>query len=164
MINLFLNFYINIQVAGQIVMVNITNLITHCECCTDRGEHWLNTHLRQFDDRCCILCVFCRITAYYAKVQISASFLSFPFPPFYSVCFHVIWCWNSEHRLAVPTALCLFAGQGIIIYWYAYTVTLRMTAVVLLCCVARHIVRCVSCQLLSLAAFFFFFSHFHSSS
>ena len=38
MINWFLDFYINIQVAGQIVMVNITNLITHCECFTGQGR------------------------------------------------------------------------------------------------------------------------------
>lgn len=50
MINLFLNFYINIQVAGQIVMVNITNLITHCECYTNRGEHRLNTNPRRQQD------------------------------------------------------------------------------------------------------------------
>lgn len=47
-------------------MVNITNLITHCECFTDSGERGLNTHLRQRTD---ILMVLLLLRSFRVKTR-----------------------------------------------------------------------------------------------
>lgn len=199
MINLFLNFYINIQVAGQIVMVNITNLITHCEGYMNRGEHRLNTHLGQedtnilmagvvhymFSVKCldkknptlippaiilisaaeyqnyqvfqkwtsvhCILCS-CQCMAFFLSCLLFLSEAHTTESVFTSSDLEIQSITLQDHRKHHTALICRPGFHHLLICIYCKSVYE--------CCVARHIPRCVFCQLLSLAAFF---PHFHSS-
>lgn len=98
-------------------MVNITNLITHCECyrsiggnATERtpqeGNGWSGTEELSVVSCCFFVCF--RLISQHHVANITGS--------------HVCWCPRKRESV---------------------------------CCGARHVLRCVFCQLLSLAAFFF---------
>lgn len=139
MINWFLNFYINIQVAGQIVMVNITNLITHCEGYMNSGEQRLNTRLGRRDAHVWLAGVaqamFVLSPRWIKRNSASRLFV-------YTVCFHFIWSPSitSQYHSKHHTMLICRTGFHHTL-WYAYT------EIGVLCCSARPEVCVLSATL-----------------